>query len=195
MNDPSSDDAFVDRISQPLRAVERVDPEFDARVLASIQAVSRMPSTAPAAPRRSWWRRARPVHLTPLAMLSAAAGLGFALVATVAAARRADGPVAVAATPDTVHVVRFVYVDPGARNVSLAGSFTQWEKQPMTMQPAGVPGVWSVEVSLPPGRHEYAFVVAGATGERWSADPFTIVSRDEFGTPTSFLSLGGFSRS
>jgi 1,4-alpha-glucan branching enzyme len=53
----------------------------------------------------------------------------------------------------------------------------------------GVPGVWSVELPLRQGRHEYAFVVLDTTGERWVADPLAPRVRDEFGTESSVVTV------
>src|SRR5581483_6411770 len=44
--------------------------------------------------------------------------------------------------------------------VSLVGSFTGWEKQPIALTEVE-PGVWFAEVELPAGRHEYLFLSDG----------------------------------
>jgi 1,4-alpha-glucan branching enzyme len=48
-------------------------------------------------------------------------------------------------------------------------------------------GVWTVSLSLPPGRHEYAFIVSGPQGEQWLPDPSAPTLRDEFGTVSSIV--------
>ena len=53
-----------------------------------------------------------------------------------------------------------------ARNVRLAGSFTRWEAQAVPLK-RGRDGVWTAQVTLPPGRHEYRFLVDGS----WQNDP------------------------
>ena len=90
-----------------------------------------------------------------------------------------------AAAPDTVHLVRFVLVNPGARQVALAGDFNGWQAEALTPTASG--GVWSVALPLRAGRYEYAFVV---DGERWLADPALPSTRDEFGGEHSVLHLG-----
>ena len=55
---------------------------------------------------------------------------------------------------------------PEARNVRLAGSFTQWEAQAIPMK-RGQDGTWTAQVTLAPGRHEYRFLVDGT----WQNDP------------------------
>jgi len=51
-------------------------------------------------------------------------------------------------------------------SVALAGSFNDWDPKRTPMKDAGN-GLWKVEVPLPPGRHEYRFVVDG----QWISDP------------------------
>jgi RNA polymerase-binding transcription factor DksA len=68
-------------------------------------------------------------------------------------------------TDDHTQNVRFVLINPEAHEVFLAGSFNNWN-------PVATPlidlrhGRWVKEMWLPPGRHEYQFVVDG----RWMHD-------------------------
>src|SRR4029077_8715410 len=64
--------------------------------------------------------------------------------------------------------VRFVLVAPDARQVSLAGTFNQWDPQATPLVRAGATGVWTATLTPPAGQHQYAFVVDGA---RWVPDP------------------------
>ena len=89
-----------------------------------------------------------------------------------------------------MHVVRFVFVDSAARSVSLVGDFNGWAKGATRLAAIGERGVWVVSVQLPAGRYEYAFIVTGADGERWVADPYAATLRDEFGTESSVVTLG-----
>jgi 1,4-alpha-glucan branching enzyme len=62
--------------------------------------------------------------------------------------------------------VRFVLEVSGARNVSVVGTFNQWNPGATPLRCAG--GLkWFTYVSLALGRHEYCFVVDG----KWVADP------------------------
>jgi 1,4-alpha-glucan branching enzyme len=61
--------------------------------------------------------------------------------------------------------VAFHFAAPSARNVLLAGEFTQWDKAPIRMLKVG--GVWHARVLLPRGRHAYRFLVDG----EWQNDP------------------------
>ena len=62
--------------------------------------------------------------------------------------------------------VRFVLVAPEAKQVSLAGTFNQWDARATPLVRAG--NVWTATLTLPAGQHQYAFVVDGA---RWVPDP------------------------
>ena len=71
---------------------------------------------------------------------------------------------------DTVEPVQatigFSLCNPEATAVFLAGSFNEWN--PTATPLAKIrPATWEVELALPPGRHEYLFVVDG----RWLMDP------------------------
>ena len=209
------DDAFAARIAAPLRAAEVPDPLLGARVLAAIRAGTgaEAPAAVPlarAADRRAgaaadrsaavhgrpWWRRTVTVGVAPLAGL----GLAACLAATVlvgAAARRATRAVpeaarVAAAAPaaarvDTVHLVRFVFVAPDARTVSLVGDFNAWDRTAVQLTRSGAGGTWTATVALPAGRHEYAFLV---DGDRWAADPGAAATiEDEFGVESSVVTI------
>ncbi|MGV8072998.1 MAG: isoamylase early set domain-containing protein [Syntrophobacteraceae bacterium] len=81
------------------------------------------------------------------------------------------------------NLVRFIYIDSGARSVCIAGSFNGWSGQSHCMRRNG--NTWTIEISLPSGRHEYAFVVDGDT---WQADPGVALSEESgFGSKNSIL--------
>lgn len=173
-------DDVAKRITEPLRAPVHADATFAPRVMSAVHAEVRSRS-------RSWWLRPREFRLAPIASLALAAGLAavmFAGGATFSDSRR-DG-----AARDTVHVVRFVLVDTAATSVTLVGGFNQWHKKATPLHGAGSRGVWVVDLVLPAGRHEYAFVVQDVTGERWLADPFAEWRLDEFDTESSVISVG-----
>jgi 1,4-alpha-glucan branching enzyme len=64
--------------------------------------------------------------------------------------------------------VEFVFVAPGARNVSLVGDFNGWDAAATPMRRTDGRTTWSVALRLPAGRHVYAFVI---DGDAWVADP------------------------
>jgi hypothetical protein len=182
----SRDDEFAERIAQPLRAPEVLAPDFEARLMAQARAELARERAVPA--RHSWWRTRRMYAVSPLAGLALAAGIAMvAAASTLALVRRSAAPAAtVAATHDTVQVVRFVFADSSARSVSVVGDFNGWARDKTPLHATARAGVWSVSVPLTPGRHEYAFIV---NGRRWVADPLSPGNRDEFGTESSVLML------
>lgn len=184
IDDTRDDDAFAARVAAGLRAAPRADEGFVERVMATVE------SSEPRDARR-WWLRPRTLRASPLAMLAMAAALAFVAIgaSTIASRLGAARAPQTAAMRDTVYLVRFVFTDAAARSVALVGSFNDWTKDatPMTQT---APGVWSVTVPMPAGRHEYAFILRDASGERWAADPVALLRRDEFGTESSIVSVG-----
>lgn len=190
-----ADDGFVERIARPLRAQEQLDETFEVRVMSAVHAEARAHRT-PARRRRpaalDWWLRPRVVRVSPWHGLAAAAAcialtlVGGQLIRSLTGG--GDRPAAAAAS-DTVHVVRFVLIDPAALSVSLVGDFNAWEKG-ATRLSAGDNGAWIASIPLRAGRHEYAFIVEGPDGEQWVADPFARTVRDEFDTESSVIMVG-----
>ncbi len=76
-----------------------------------------------------------------------------------------EHPAELRTRPAKRHVV-FNYSAPAAREVFVAGTFNYWSEtaNPMTRQENGE---WVAGLDLPPGRHEYRFVVDGL----WCDDP------------------------
>ncbi len=121
-------------------------------------------------------------------------GLATGLIAGIAGAaaimNQSAGPVApdaavVAAGTEHQQLVRFVLHAPSAHDVRVAGTWNGWDTAREALHP-GPDGVFFATVSLPPGQHEYQFIVDGA----WMADPASPLSRDDgFGRRNSVLSL------
>jgi hypothetical protein len=187
--------AFAERIARPLRTPEQLDITFEARVMSAVQAEARA-GHVPGADRQraviGWWLHPRLLRVSPLRMLAAAAALvGLTLLGSQAMPLLMGPDIqGSASAPDTVHVVRFVLLDPQARSVSLVGDFNAWRKDATPLDATGESGVWVVSSALPAGRHEYAFIVDNADGERWVADPFAATARDEFDTASSVIMVG-----
>ena len=175
-------DPLVRRAAEALRQPVPPTPGFDARVMAAVRAER--------AGLARWLVRRRPIVLSPLAAMAAAAMLvAGASLATWAVARngraiRPEAPPAVSAA----QAVRFVIAAPDARSVALVGSFNDWDPAATPLQPAPSEGVWTVEVPLAPGRHEYAFVVDGV---RWLSDPRAPAAAADFGPPNSVVTVAG----
>jgi Carbohydrate-binding module 48 (Isoamylase N-terminal domain) len=191
---PESYDTIAAHIAAPLKTSERAEATFADRVMQGVRAEARAESTRRSS--RSWWRRPVTLHVSPLAGLALAAGLAAVMLAGADLLSKRDrsvgAPHSVAARPDTVHVVRFVFVAPGAATVAIVGDFNHWDVNAHRLSPAGASGVWSVSVPLTLGRHEYAFVIDGT---RWVTDPAAAATiADEFGGQSSVVTVGGPAR-
>lgn len=72
------------------------------------------------------------------------------------------------------------------RSVTLVGDFTDWRTDRVELQPSGS-GLWRATLKLPPGRYRYAYLVNHADWRRDAAAPS---APDDFGRPTSVLTVG-----
>lgn len=201
-SETADDRALIERISAYVRAPEKVGEDFAARAMERIRVIATESSqlTEPA-PVQGWWTRPRILTLSPLVGLAMAASIGAVVaLGTLAVARLTDAngakvaanttvslPAPISRAVDTVHIVRFVLMVPGAKNVSLVGDFNAWEKGATALEQTGREGVWAASVVVPPGRHEYAFIV---DGNRWVADPAAPVKTDEYNVESSIVSVG-----
>jgi hypothetical protein len=184
------EDELIAQVTHELRQSAEIDPTFDRRVM---NAVRELPVPGAGLGNRAlrWFLRPRTVRVSPLsglALAAALAGLIFGGV-RVLSPRPSPAPVE-AARPGEVEarLVQFVLVAPEAARVSLVGDFNDWDETATSLEPsASDDGLWSVRVPLPPGRHQYAFVVDGT---QWLADPAApVVEPDDFGTPNSVVTV------
>jgi len=97
---------------------------------------------------------------------------------------QAGGTVMAASMADGRVLVTFRLDAPGAHSVRLAGDFTAWKAGPALVQAS--PGVWSTEVPLEPGLHDYVFLVDGV---RWVQDPLAEQVADGFGGSNSRVAV------
>lgn len=191
----AQDAAFLERVAGPLRSPEFLDDTFEPRLMEKIRLESSLyDSRSSTARPASWWRTERVVRVSPLRGLAIAAGLaGIVALSALADSRNGSesavvsGPAPVAIRSDTVHVVRFVFVDPRASTVELVGDFNAWTRGVTRLERSAAPGVWSASVALPPGRHEYAFII---NGSRWIADPLAPTTSDDFGIESAVIHVG-----
>jgi hypothetical protein len=200
----AKDAEFAERIAARLRAPEHVHPSFEKRLMQKVRAEGSALYPQAVNPSRPWWRTEREFRIAPLTGLALAAGIagiiavsGIAIgshisrvapaTASVGATGASVGATGATAGRDTVQLVRFVFVDPGAKRVELVGDFNEWAKGTTQLSHSGAPGVWTVSVPLSPGRHEYAFII---NGSRWVADPFAPKTSDDFGTESSVIRVG-----
>ncbi len=109
---------------------------------------------------------------------------GFAAALTLALAVLVGRGTAPARDVIPMVFTQFQLNAPEAREVALAGDFTNW--QPAYRLTRADQGVWTVVVPLEPGIHNYAFVI---DGERWVADPNAPAFDDGFGGLNSRLAV------
>jgi hypothetical protein len=202
VTEPEMDAEVIARIAVPLKAPERLDETFDARVMSAVHAevLGRLDAAHTArlderGTHRAWWLRRRTLQVSPISGVALAASVAavFFLAGNALQIRR-EGSSGVARAssiaPDTIHIVRFVLRDPGARSVTLVGDFNAWTRGATRLVRTRDDGTWTVSVPLERGRHEYAFIVQQLDGEQWIADPFGSSHMDEFGTESSVVEVG-----
>jgi hypothetical protein len=162
---------FAERIEAAYRSTPAADPAARERLDRALEEQPR--------PRRrlrralAWppWRRAsrrrEPWTLTvtlatAIPALVVVLAIGILLGRMTVPSRPQQG----ASAPESGSTVEFVVVAPAASRVAVVGDWNGWD-------PAATPmsrhaGTWTARVSLPAGRHVYAFVV---DGRRWENDP------------------------
>jgi len=190
-------DPFIDEIARELQQPVRLDPRFDERVMAALQ-----PAVIPIATRRPVSAQRRTLAFSSsLGGLAAAAAIGAIAAIGVMATRDsaqqqvavvADTPLLPVANPvrDSGAVVlqetQFILVDPDAKSMSVVGHFNDWDLSatPMTFDAAH--GAWSVTIPLPPGRHEFQYVIDGT---RRVNDPTLPQVSSDFGSPNSVITV------
>ncbi len=146
---------------------------LEARIMREVRAIGR---------RRPAWRWLVDPVLPPWALLAAAAATA-AVVVSLRGPASSQPPVAATETA----YVRFVLYAPTAKQVSVAGTFNQWDPQAAPLARVDGNGVWTVTLPLPPGQHQYAFVV---DGKQWVPDPAAPAVDDGFGRRNSVLAVG-----
>lgn len=192
-------DPFIDEIARELKRPERFDARFDERVMAALA-----PAVVPIESRRSempWYRRSLAFPAS-LGGLAAAAALGAIIAIGVMNSRTAENtqlasdssgallvPVADVTYDSNVVPLRettFIMVNPSAKSMAVVGQFNDWDATatPMTFDP--VHGAWAVTVPLPPGRHEFQYVIDGA---RRANDPTLPQVASDFGSPNSVITI------
>jgi len=88
---------------------------------------------------------------------------------------------------DQSSAIRFILNDPAkeARTVSVIGSFNNWKPEGGSMRYDAEAGYWILESSLPPGNHEYSFLI---DGNKIQLDPRAPMIRDDgFGNRNSMI--------
>jgi hypothetical protein len=168
---------WLERVRDELRREEPVRPGWRAELLERVRSEA-MPGPEQV-PRR--------FTLSPLAAVAAA--LAFMLLGAtgtwLVTDQRSDaGDLTSAAGEPGPRLVRFQLDAPRARDVALVGDFNGWDPARLPMVRLAPDGPWTVSVSLPPGRHVYAFLVDGGVRPDPSA-PRAV--DDDFGKPSSVV--------
>ena len=196
----SDDRVIAERVASHLRAPEAVDAAFEERLLAATRAAvdrgeapwQQSRTGARDRARRPWFTSPRQIRVSPLAGLAAAAVFAGVIVGATlvfSGNRRNGTPVEVAAQrPPSREVVRFLIVAPSAHDVALVGDFNGWNPAATPLVRDAATGAWTVTMPLAAGAYQYAFVVDRGV---WVADPAApIALEDDFGTPSSVLTVG-----
>jgi hypothetical protein len=138
----------------------------------------------------SWLRKSRrfELRLSPLSLAGLLGAAAMAAVVVWGAGGRARSSLVIdvpAASNATV-VVRFTLVAQGAHQVAVAGDFNGWDPKGTMLVNQDGQGNFVGKVNLPPGSHEYMFVVDG----KWVTDPAASELRpDGFGRTNAILRL------
>ena len=203
-------DPLVRRAIDELRKSPRTDHDVVARVVAAAAAARVAPADDEAAIQAAAARRARRWTLSGVA--AAAAVAGFALSSmngahqstTTAAATLAVPASAVAPTANTPTLAlqpvgsnsadalpiskQFVFHSRTARSVSVVGDFNRWNAEDARMARSPDGDLWSVTVSIVPGRHMYGFMVNDSL---FVLDPREPSGRDaDLGVQASVIIVG-----
>lgn len=128
-----------------------------------------------------WYRRAvfTPLHAFAMAGAVAALVLAFTLLPVL------QSPQKQIAAKQGYIPVDFTYFAPDAKTVELVGDFAEWRSGKIRLEKT-VGGNWRLNLSLPPGRYQYQFVVDGV----WTIDPRCPARvADDFGKENSLLIL------
>jgi hypothetical protein len=152
-----TDAAAWDEMLAAVRRDERPHPWLEGRVMHAV---------ASRASRPAWRRHLEGLLGTRVALAAGVAALSFAAGWMVT--RRAAVAPTPLAQPAEVVFVQFAVEAPGARTVTISGSFNDWAAEATPLSDADGDGLWTALVPLGPGVHQYMFVVDEV---EWVTDP------------------------
>jgi hypothetical protein len=199
------DEERLRQFLESTRSHAAAPPALKASVMREITSITPDWAAPPTARSSSPWNRLlawlttpRTVQFTPaMAMAGGAAIIALLLLlpdGVVPVPDRDDAmdspprSAALAASEQAV-VTRFVFVAPGAGSVTLTGDWLDWNTDEVLLRELRDSGVWTVDVPVPPGVHEYSFVVDGT---EWHPDPLASAQADDgFGRVNSVLLVSG----
>lgn len=182
-NPRESLDEACDRLTSSLRRLGAVNPrqDFTDRVMERI-GMAPKPILIRARIRNAllWLVRPRTLRISPLGGLAFA----FSLVLVLGMVFR-TGQVEEIVAPQDLAPVNFVLEAPEARDVAVIGSFNGWNAVGWGMRRDAATGRWFLSTVLPPGSHEYVFLVDGVTPLPDAAAVLSV--NDGFGSRNSVL--------
>jgi len=182
--------AYENDEDQELLALKRLiyrmpDREAPAGLTESILS-SLEPKTVPGRLRfYRWVLKPRTVTLQPLKLIPAAMALLLVLAIAFQLGKWRQDPGSIDPRQANLIPVTFTLSYPKAESVSLIGSFNQWNPAGHKMHQFGDQNTWVLELRLPEGRHEYAFLVDGKMVVPDQSSPF--YQSDGFGNRNSVL--------
>jgi len=184
MSDRDKDRWLDAKIEQQIRQMseESVPVDFSKRVMGNME--PKVPSKLLRF--KLWLTGPRSLTFTPLQTIPAVACV---LAVIVLGAMHLGVPVQNEGV--SLISVRFVLDDSNksARTVAVIGSFNDWKTERSVMWYDGDLRKWVLEAKLPPGDHEYMFLV---DGNKLVSDPQAAMSRDDgFGNKNSILFVNG----
>jgi hypothetical protein len=195
---------MLDRVVDALRPLPRVDESAKARLLVAVAAErerDRESATRTRVPRgvNRWTVRitavaaaAVLVGVVVLRNAPKAAPTSQVAASTTSMAKapslRLAGSDAATGADAAAQPVELVLRAPSAASVRVVGDFNGWDQDSAPMKHDAASGLWSVTLSLKPGRHVYAFVVDDTL---WMRDPRAPAAKDaDFDRPGSVLLVG-----
>lgn len=150
---------------QALNHLPRI--EAPAALLPNVMAAI-IPKQAPLLARLKGWLERHPLLGWEMGGMAAAASLLFVMLAPNMpqpsdVVPMAQGPFVQAAATDAAQGVRakFRLYAPQAHSVALIGDFNGWGSERQLQLRSQGNGIWTVDVPLPVGRYQYAFLIDG----------------------------------
>ncbi|MEF2144932.1 MAG: glycogen-binding domain-containing protein [Desulfovibrionaceae bacterium] len=176
----------AERLALLLRDLPEIEPDagFTARVTTGLKPLQPSLWTR----LRLWATQPLRLTLTP-ARIAPAAALFLAAILLFWPGSPETTPLPENADPISAPV-RFVLHDPGSgvASVAVIGSFNNWKSEGYEMRYDEQAKAWILEAPLPPGSHEYVFLLDGRTTR---PDPEAAFSKDDgFGQRNSILMVG-----
>lgn len=141
-----------------------------------LEAVRLLQRPVPIAPGLDRRARTRQRRRNRLRVSSSVTGIALAAALIAVVSRRSAG------IP-----VTFALTAPAVRSVSLVGDFDDWRTDRLQLERNSA-GEWQATVKLQPGRYRFAYLV---DNEQWRADGRAPSAPDDFGRPTSVLTVVG----